>query len=84
MGPQVEVVAGQQFHLARAGGVPAPGGQVRPGQVVVGPAQHRERAAERLAGPVPVGVHQLEVGPVGRELRDKRFMRIVSLAPEVL
>jgi large subunit ribosomal protein L14 len=23
-------------------------------------------------------------GPVGRELRDKRFMRIVSLAPEVL
>ena len=23
-------------------------------------------------------------GPVGRELRDKRFMRIVSLAPEVI
>src|ERR1700749_1226846 len=23
-------------------------------------------------------------GPVGRELRDKRFMRIVALAPEVL
>ena len=23
-------------------------------------------------------------GPVGRELRDKRFMRIVSLAPEVM
>ena len=23
-------------------------------------------------------------GPVGRELRDRRFMRIVSLAPEVL
>jgi large subunit ribosomal protein L14 len=23
-------------------------------------------------------------GPVGRELREKRFMRIVSLAPEVL
>jgi large subunit ribosomal protein L14 len=23
-------------------------------------------------------------GPVGRELRDKRFMRIISLAPEVL
>jgi large subunit ribosomal protein L14 len=23
-------------------------------------------------------------GPVGRELRDKRFMKIVSLAPEVL
>ncbi|MEP6661328.1 MAG: 50S ribosomal protein L14, partial [Acidimicrobiales bacterium] len=23
-------------------------------------------------------------GPVGRELRDKKFMRIVSLAPEVI
>ena len=23
-------------------------------------------------------------GPVGRELRDKKFMKIVSLAPEVL
>jgi large subunit ribosomal protein L14 len=23
-------------------------------------------------------------GPVGRELRDRRFMRIVSLAPEVI
>jgi large subunit ribosomal protein L14 len=23
-------------------------------------------------------------GPVGRELRDKRFMRIISLAPEVI
>jgi large subunit ribosomal protein L14 len=24
------------------------------------------------------------LGPVGRELRDKRFMKIISLAPEVL
>ena len=23
-------------------------------------------------------------GPVGRELRDKKFMKIISLAPEVL
>jgi large subunit ribosomal protein L14 len=23
-------------------------------------------------------------GPVGRELREKRFMRIISLAPEVI
>lgn len=23
-------------------------------------------------------------GPIGRELRDKKFMRIISLAPEVL
>lgn len=30
----------------------------------------------------PIGTRVF--GPVGRELRDKRFMRIVSLAPEVL
>ncbi len=30
----------------------------------------------------PVGTRVF--GPVGRELRDKRFMKIVSLAPEVL
>ena len=30
----------------------------------------------------PVGTRIF--GPVGRELRDKRFMRIVSLAPEVI
>jgi large subunit ribosomal protein L14 len=30
----------------------------------------------------PVGTRVF--GPVARELRDKRFMRIVSLAPEVL
>ena len=30
----------------------------------------------------PVGTRVF--GPVGRELREKRFMRIVSLAPEVL
>jgi large subunit ribosomal protein L14 len=30
----------------------------------------------------PIGTRVF--GPVGRELRDKRFMKIVSLAPEVL
>jgi large subunit ribosomal protein L14 len=30
----------------------------------------------------PVGTRVF--GPVGRELRDKKFMKIVSLAPEVL
>ncbi len=30
----------------------------------------------------PIGTRVF--GPVGRELREKRFMRIVSLAPEVL
>ena len=33
-------------------------------------------------GKEPVGTHIF--GPVARELRDKRFMKIVSLAPEVL
>jgi large subunit ribosomal protein L14 len=35
---------------------------------------------DRLGEPVGTRVF----GPVGRELRDKRFMKIVSLAPEVI
>ena len=42
-----------------------------------------ENAAVILgSGREPKGTRIL--GPVGRELRDKRFMRIVSLAPEVI
>ena len=42
-----------------------------------------ENAAVILgAGREPKGTRIF--GPVGRELRDKRFMRIVSLAPEVI
>ena len=41
----------------------------------------RRRADQRQAGE-PVGTRVF--GPVARELRDKKFMKIVSLAPEVL
>ena len=41
-----------------------------------------DNAAVLLEGEVPRGTRIF--GPVGRELRDKKFMRIVSLAPEVL
>ena len=38
----------------------------------------------RLASPLPNPKGTRIFGPVGRELRDKRFMKIVSLAPEVI
>lgn len=41
-----------------------------------------DNAAVLLEGEAPRGTRIF--GPVGRELRDRRFMRIVSLAPEVL
>ncbi|MYD93025.1 MAG: 50S ribosomal protein L14 [Chloroflexi bacterium] len=41
-----------------------------------------DNAAVLLEGEVPRGTRIF--GPVGRELRDRQFMRIVSLAPEVL
>jgi len=41
-----------------------------------------DNAAVLLEGDVPRGTRIF--GPVGRELRDRSFMRIVSLAPEVL
>jgi large subunit ribosomal protein L14 len=37
---------------------------------------------KKASGGEPMGTRIF--GPVGRELRDKRFMRIISLAPEVL
>ena len=76
----------------------APGGQVKKGDVVkavvVRTVKERRRADgsyikfdENAAvilgsGREPKGTRIF--GPVGRELRDKRFMRIVSLAPEVI
>jgi large subunit ribosomal protein L14 len=39
-------------------------------------------AFKNTAGGAPRGTRIF--GPVGRELRDKRFMKIISLAPEVL
>ena len=75
-----------------------PGGNVKKGDVVravvVRTAKERRRpdgsyirfdenAAEILRGDgEPRGTRIF--GPVGRELREKRFMKIISLAPEVL
>jgi len=57
-----------------------PGGNVKKGEVVkaviVRTVKERRRAND------PRGTRIF--GPVGRELREKRFMKIVSLAPEVL
>jgi large subunit ribosomal protein L14 len=49
-----------------------PGGTVKKGEVVRAVVVRTRKEARRPDG------------PVARELRDKRFMRIVSLAPEVL
>ena len=75
-----------------------PGGHVKKGEgvkaVIVRTAKERRRPAgsynqfdENAAVIIkndndPRGTRIF--GPVGRELRDKKFMRIVSLAPEVL
>ena len=74
------------------------GGNVKKGDVIkavfVRPAKERRRPDgsyikfdENAAGILendgePRGTRIF--GPVGRELRDKRFMKIISLAPEVL
>ena len=47
--------------------------------VILKPVSDKKKKA---GGGEPMGTRIF--GPVGRELRDKRFMRIISLAPEVL
>ncbi len=75
-----------------------PGGTVRKGEVVRAVVVRTRKESRRRDGTYirfddnacvlineqsqPRGTRIF--GPVGRELRDKRFMRIVSLAPEVL
>jgi large subunit ribosomal protein L14 len=76
-----------------------PGGNVKKGEVVkaviVRTVKERRRADGsyikfdenaavilRADGAEPRGTRIF--GPVGRELREKRFMRIISLAPEVI
>jgi large subunit ribosomal protein L14 len=76
-----------------------PGGSVKKGEVVkavvVRTAKERRRvdgsyirfdenAAVILKKGVSDPLGTRIFGPVGRELRDKRFMKIISLAPEVL
>ena len=58
----------------------------------MGPNQFGRQAGEPLVLPLCIiGLNDQMLprgtrifGPVGRELRDRKFMRIVSLAPEVL
>ena len=75
-----------------------PGGAVKKGEVVKAVVVRTRKESRRVDGTYirfddnacvlineqsqPRGTRIF--GPVGRELRDKRFMRIVSLAPEVL
>jgi large subunit ribosomal protein L14 len=75
-----------------------PGGTVKKGEVVKAVVVRTRKEIRRTDGTYirfddnacvlindqsqPLGTRIF--GPVGRELREKRFMRIVSLAPEVL
>jgi len=75
-----------------------PGGSVKRGEVVKAVVVRTRKESRRSDGSYirfddnacvlindqqqPMGTRIF--GPVGRELRDQRFMRIVSLAPEVL
>ena len=67
---EVVLSRGQLFHGAQAGGYPE--------------RQRSWRGLERRHLLQEIGLHQAHLGPVGRELRDRKFMRIVSLAPEVI
>ena len=76
----------------------APNGNVKKGQVVRAVIVRMRKEARRSDGTYirsdqnaavlindlgePIGTRVF--GPVARELRDKRFMKIVSLAPEVI
>ena len=67
-----------------------PGGTVKKGDVVKAVVVRTKKETRRPDGSYilkntdgdPRGTRIF--GPVGRELRDKKFMKIVSLAPEVL
>jgi large subunit ribosomal protein L14 len=75
-----------------------PGGAVKRGEIVEAVVVRTRKEARRVDGSyirfddnacVPLNDQRQPrgtriFGPVGRELRERRFMRIVSLAPEVL
>ena len=56
-----------------------PGGSVKKGDVVKAVVVRTVKEHRRVDGS-----YIKFFGPIARELRDKRFMRIVSLAPEVI
>ena len=59
-----------------------PGGVVKKGDVVKAVVVRTVKGARRKDDGNPRGTRIF--GPVARELREKQFMKIVSLAPEVL
>ena len=61
-----------------------PGGTVKKGDVVKGVIVRTKRGIRRENGTYKTPRGTRIFGPVARELRDKDFMKIVSLAPEVL
>ena len=75
-----------------------PGGNVKKGDVVKAVVVRTRKASRRVDGSYISFAENAAVilkadgeprgtrifGPVGRELRDKKFMKIVSLAPEVI
>jgi len=87
----IGVLGGTRKRYARVGDIivasvkrATPGGQVKKGEVV-------RAVIIRCAQPYrrPDGSHirfdeNAAVGPVARELREKNFTKIISLAPEVL
>jgi large subunit ribosomal protein L14 len=83
----IRVLGGTQRRYASIGDVivcsvkdAIPGGQVKKGEVYI---KFDENAAVIIKDDnEPRGTRIF--GPVARELRDKRFMKIISLAPEVL
>mgnify|MGYP003099364201 CR=1 FL=1 len=60
----------------------APGGQVKKGEVVKAVIVRSAKGVRRADGKNPRGTRIF--GPVARELRDKDYMKILSLAPEVI
>ena len=60
----------------------APGGVVKKGDVVKAVIVRTTKAKRRPDQKMPRGTRIF--GPIARELRDKDYMKIISLAPEVL
>jgi large subunit ribosomal protein L14 len=74
----IRVMGGSHRRYARVGDIivgtvktATPQGTIKKGEVVIIDAQRNPRGTRIF-------------GPVARELREKNFMKIVSLAPEVL
>jgi large subunit ribosomal protein L14 len=61
-----------------------PGAAVKKGDVVRCVVVRTAKEKRRPDGSYIKFDENAAFGPVGRELRDKKFMRIISLAPEVL